>query len=118
MGHGEVLSISKEKKDKTLDNPVTKNSEDIQLLGVVSTGKSILLKFFGASCPNQETLAILQWGSDATEWTTVRAIVNGTADFRLWRGYVGDGDKQFRLIRRNNSSDDIEIIAWVETTNE
>ena len=106
----------KPKEDKAFDSEVAKNSEEVWESPVYANGDRVLLKFFGASCPNEDTFAVLEWGSGSS-WELVRAVVNGTIDMRLWKTFAGDGSKRFRLTRRNeNLSQDKIIIAWTEIT--
>lgn len=94
--------------------------ETVNTSAVVPAGKTVFVKKFGGLAPAVSSTvwsyAVLQWGSNAGGWDTVR-VGYGTFEFSIGRDFTGDGTSRFRLVRRNKSptgTPALEVAAWLE----
>lgn len=100
------------------DDEVTAGSTEISIFGAnVPNGKIARITRFGGSTPRDsdqvESLTLFQYGSGSS-WETIRGFSTSFADIELNREFLGDGTKTFRLIRKNRSASDKEMLAWLE----
>ena len=108
----------KTKYDLSYDNPIAANTADFQVSGVVPSGRTVrLLNFGGYEVMVNDGLTgiiALQWGNGTT-WKTVRAGGGGFFDINFLKGkdFLGDGVKQFRLVRQNKSAVEKILAAWL-----
>ena len=87
---------------------------DLKTSQIVPTDKSIKIRCFGGCLPYTQdgSYIALQWGS-AGNWQTVR-VGSGTFEFNINKTFIGDGIKQFRLIRNSNGQTSRQVFAWLD----
>jgi hypothetical protein len=101
--------------DKFFGNVVSAGATDIELSPAIPSGKKVYIGKFGCfcRCQPQDAIVAIQWGDNTNGFTTLRAI-GGVFELEVNRVFVGDGLKQFRLVRQNKGTVDFEIAAWFE----
>lgn len=102
--------------DKYLDDTVTGSGQDVQSWGTIPSGQTWHLDRFGA-CAGADALVALQ-AKLAAGWKTIRMFAcgapGGHGEFVVDKDFVGDGTLELRIIRKEMSGGDQQIVAWVE----
>lgn len=102
--------------NKYLDDTVTANSQDVQSWGTIPSGETWHLDRFGA-CAGGAALVALQ-AKFSGGWKTIRMFAcgapGGHGEFEVNRDFVADGTMELRIIRKEVSGSDQQIVAWAE----
>lgn len=108
FGRGEITITKNDSIAPGNDNSVSE---------IIADGKTVTLQKFGCLDPaindGVDSWAILQWGSDGSSWDPIRACSKNN-EFKINRDFTGDGDKRFRIVRRNKSAVSKTFIIWME----
>lgn len=105
--------------EKILDNAIAAGATDVHLFEIIPDGTRVkVVKFGGYERVTivATGLIILQWGSNAGGWETIRAGGGPSPfEFLVNREFVGNGVKRFRIVRQNKDLlGSKEMAAWAE----
>ena len=98
-----------------LEDAVPANQSEGTVSPVLPAGKWVQINEYGGSAPNLADMFMIQWGSNAAGWQTIRAWYH-QGNFTKERELIGDGNSKIRLMRYNSTGDAKPIFMWCEVT--
>jgi hypothetical protein len=102
--------------DIYVDSNVAANAIEMMQSDVIPQNKTVRLSCFGGFDPaigdGKASVIAIQWGF-GTNWKTLRAGGGGPFEYNVNIEVVGDGNKRFRLVRKNNSGTAKTLICWL-----